>query len=1090
MNACTTKKFNSRIQINAPHCDSEPLSESTPGYMTMAFPTLFPDGAGDFHQARLRKVDLGQYFQHLLRFRGGRFAQHRRFPWFAFNTLQRARTRSQSKIFVKQQHDAAKLTAADIQTMLEEGDNQIVSKMMRYGAKLRGTRAYWLARRHELMDMIRTGTSPHAFFTLSAADLQWPDLHRHMPKTVEEPTNDPRVARQRRRIALNKNPHIAAAYLDQRLQVYFKHFLVPLLGVEKFWYRYEWQERGSGHIHGFLWLKDAPDPDEIDFDLLKKPDVPIPNEQQEKMKQFTAYWNQIITASSPFPRQDYNMPLIGDHPCSIPRENLRNTKQELADLLNWVETHTKCMPGYCLVKRKVPGQREPQPVCRFDYPMQLRQDAGIGLDSKQRCKFEPKRNDRLMNPFNTPMILGWRANIDIKPVLSKFAAIDYIAKYASKSEKQAPAFPELLASVANSIGGDGTAQSACQKMLNKMLGEHTYSAQETAHLLLGIPLVRASVSFQTIYTGADGSYRELAAQGDAEQAAAGTENEDIVTDDSWLQRYMKRPPEMESLSLQDVLTKYNWRQSKWCKKRSTTKTVLRVYPRFSPNPEDDWYDDYCRTKVILHHPFRDLNAIRSSDDQPWAEIFAQCRAGGHIHPKDTLRCWEEENRPQDEDEEDEELLNPDVEEMEEDDWQTWARLRPNAEIPLYGVTDLGRRPIDDGWDTEVSRANWNDVDLMSSWIDEQKREAQEQEIAPPIDINTLEGEQRAILEEYVNTYRRILEGEEPPQLLLNIDGTAGCGKTYLISAICQELRKMAAARDEPDPIQVLAPSGVAALNIRGRTIHSALCLPINGFSELTGTRRATLQIQWTGVHFVIIDEKSMLGQRTLAMIDSRFRQIFPEKANNPFGNLNIALVGDFAQLPPVGDTPLYSPPSSAATENGNLGRDGSVLYRLFSRSFRLQIVHRQLGDSPEQVRFRDLLRHASQGALNRQEWEFLDSRNERKLTPEVRKLFDDATCLYTTRSDVHDLNLAELQALNEPCARINARHDGGSDAAKALADEAGGLEPCIILAKRAKVMITRNIWQNQGKFSMFFSPKDPIHELVLFRPCECDYWHR
>jgi hypothetical protein len=40
-----------------------------------------------------------------------------------------------------------------------------------------------------LTDTIRAGTSPHAFFTLSAADLQWPDLHRHMPKNVEEPTN-------------------------------------------------------------------------------------------------------------------------------------------------------------------------------------------------------------------------------------------------------------------------------------------------------------------------------------------------------------------------------------------------------------------------------------------------------------------------------------------------------------------------------------------------------------------------------------------------------------------------------------------------------------------------------------------------------------------------------------------------------------------------------------------------------------------------------------------------------------------------------------------------------------------------------------
>jgi hypothetical protein len=54
-----------------------------------------------------------------------------------------------------------------------------------------------------------------------------------------------------------------------------------------------------------------------------------------------------------------------------------------------------------------------------------------------------------------------------------------------------------------------TAKSACQKLLNKMLGERTYSAQETAHLLLGIPLVRTSVSFQTLNLGAEGGIREL-----------------------------------------------------------------------------------------------------------------------------------------------------------------------------------------------------------------------------------------------------------------------------------------------------------------------------------------------------------------------------------------------------------------------------------------------------------------------------------------------------------------------------------------------------------------------------------------------------
>jgi len=119
-----------------------------------------------------------------------------------------------------------------------------------------------------------------------------------------------------------------------------------------------------------------------------------------------------------------------------------------------------------------------------------------------------------MNPYNVPMVLGWRANIDLKPVLSKESAIQYIAKYASKPEKQAPAFCELLAGIADSMDDHGTAQSACQKMLNKMLGERTYSAQETAHLLLGIPLVCSSITFQTLYIGAEGGYRELAPNAD------------------------------------------------------------------------------------------------------------------------------------------------------------------------------------------------------------------------------------------------------------------------------------------------------------------------------------------------------------------------------------------------------------------------------------------------------------------------------------------------------------------------------------------------------------------------------------------------
>ncbi|KAF8805717.1 hypothetical protein BYT27DRAFT_7103895, partial [Phlegmacium glaucopus] len=130
------------------------------------------------------------------------------------------------------------------------------------------------------------------------------------------------------------------------------------------------------------------------------------------------------------------------------------------------------------------------------------------------------------------------------------------------------------------------------------------------------------------------------------------------------------------------------------------------------------------------------------------------------------------------------------------------------------------------------------------------------------------------------------------------------------------------------------------------------------------------------------------------------------------------------------------------------------------QSFRLQVVHRQGGDSPDQVTFRNILSHASCGGLNQEAWRLLSSLSERNLTPETRWLFEDSVCLYTMRSVVHNLNITELQALNQPCCpctRINARHDGGPSAT----DEAGGLENHIFLVKGAKMMVTRNIWQVQ-----------------------------
>ncbi|KAJ7572274.1 hypothetical protein C8J56DRAFT_905872 [Mycena floridula] len=257
------------------------------------------------------------------------------------------------------------------------------------------------------------------------------------------------------------------------------------------------------------------------------------------------------------------------------------------------------------------------------------------------------------------------------------------------------------------MGNNGTAQSACQKLLTKMLGERTYSAQETAHLLLGIPLVQCSVTFHTVSIGNDGRMRELEQDANNDGDLGEEEEEESVrrvTGDSWIQRYMKRSPAMEELLLQETLQQYAWRDRTWRKQRKA-HIVVCVFPRHSPDPQGEQYDSYCRIEIILHHTFQSLNVLcclAGEEEMSWAELYAYCSVAGYLHGKNTLRCWEEELKGQVDDEEDEdELVNPDIEAIDNNDWQVFACDHPNAAVLELG--DLGTQPIDAGWNIDATR---------------------------------------------------------------------------------------------------------------------------------------------------------------------------------------------------------------------------------------------------------------------------------------------------------------------------------------------------------------------------------------------------
>ena len=131
-----------------------------------------------------------------------------------------------------------------------------------------------------------------------------------------------------------------------------------------------------------------------------------------------------------------------------------------------------------------------------------------------------------------------------------------------------------------------------------------------------------------------------------------------------------------------------------------------------------------------------------------------------------------------------------------------------------------------------------------------------------------------------------IDAENPVVLVL---GRAGTGKTTLIRYLKQ--------RPGGETQAVVAPTGVAALNAGAQTIHSFFQLPpvlLNPEQLESGRYFGQIHKKITRL---VIDEISMVRVDVLDAIDARLREI--KKSSKPFGGVQIVMVGDFMQLPPV-----------------------------------------------------------------------------------------------------------------------------------------------------------------------------------------------
>ena len=256
--------------------------------------------------------------------------------------------------------------------------------------------------------------------------------------------------------------------------------------------------------------------------------------------------------------------------------------------------------------------------------------------------------------------------------------------------------------------------------------------------------------------------------------------------------------------------------------------------------------------------------------------------------------------------------------------------------------------------------------------------------------------------------RKIIETTDTS---LFLTGKAGTGKTTFLRRLRSEL---------PKRMVVLAPTGIAAINAGGTTIHSFFQLPFAPFvpgatfagnQRTYGINKQKIKLLRT-LDLLVIDEISMVRADLLDAVDDTLRRY--RHSNLPFGGVQLLLIGDLQQLAPVVKDEdwemlkqYYATPyffSSLALQKTNYA------------TVELETVYRQ--SNPE---FLSVLNHIRIGNVSQQVLDRLNSRYIPGFRPENE---DGYIQLVTHNYQAHNINSHEMEMLDAQPYTFNATIKG------------------------------------------------------------------
>jgi len=243
-------------------------------------------------------------------------------------------------------------------------------------------------------------------------------------------------------------------------------------------------------------------------------------------------------------------------------------------------------------------------------------------------------------------------------------------------------------------------------------------------------------------------------------------------------------------------------------------------------------------------------------------------------------------------------------------------------------------------------------------------------------------------------FRQAFELIERTSAPVFLTGKAGTGKSTFLRYFRDHTTKKTV---------VLAPTGVAALNIHGQTIHSFF----NFKPDITVDNLNVVRVSknmakvYRNLEIIVIDEISMVRADLLDCVDA-FLRIYGPTSRHPFGGVQMIFIGDLYQLAPV----------VRGTEKEIFQTVYRSPYFFDSKVFsELQMEYLEFGKNYRQkdAAFLDLLNHIRNNTVEQEQLDILNARVQRDYVPDDKEFI---VYLTTTNKLADEINEQRLRELN------------------------------------------------------------------------------